>query len=89
MLMWVGQKGTIFPFGTFILVVRVSPSGLSAQLTVILLTEAPAEIFGLGSWKPYLWNIILAPISHPTGIFFLPLCISSTYGSVWNTVSVQ
>lgn len=25
----------------------------------------------LGSWKPYLWNIILAPISHPIGIFFL------------------
>ena len=43
----------------------------------------------LGSWKPYLWNIILAPISHPIGIFFLPLCIPSTYNGTWNTESIQ
>lgn len=43
-----GIKGTIFPFGTYFLVVRVSPSGVSAQLTVILLTEAPAGIYRVG-----------------------------------------
>lgn len=31
----------------------------------------------LGSWKPYLWNIILAPISHP--IDLLPYPMHSKY----------
>lgn len=86
MPVWVGWKVQFSCLALCFCCISVTFSDISPADKWSFLLKFLMSFIDLGSWKPYLWNIILALSPTPWGSSSYPYFHSSTYNGAWNTV---